>query len=146
MTLEEQSIYAMMGISPLVLTTQEVKDAKNAIVQVVLPGEAPKVVDSPAVEVDEPDPAPASVEPTPAPATESPKLVKRARPIPNESESTAEPKANAEASTIATVESPPEAEPLDADDAIATDDEDTAPKTRRRRRRRSSASGDDGES
>ena len=146
MTLEEQSIYAMMGISPLVLTTQEVKDAKNAIVQVVLPGEAPKVVDSPAVEVDEPDPAPASVEPTPAPATESPKLVKRARPIPNESESTAEPKANAEASTIATVESPPEAEPSDADDAIATDDEDTAPKTRRRRRRRSSASGDDGES
>jgi len=146
MTLEEQSIYAMMGISPLVLTTQEVKDAKNAIVQVVLPGEAPKVVDSPAVEVDEPDPAPASVEPTPAPATESPKLVKRARPIPNESESTAEPKANAEASAIATVESPPEAEPSDADDAIATDDEDTAPKTRRRRRRRSSASGDDGES
>jgi len=146
MTLEEQSIYAMMGISPLVLTTQEVKDAKNAIVQVVLPGEAPKVVDSPAVEVDEPDPAPASVEPTPAPATESPKLVKRARPIPNESESTAEPKANAESSAIATVESPPEAEPSDADDAIATDDEDTAPKTRRRRRRRSSASGDDGES
>ena len=146
MTLEEQSIYAMMGISPLVLTTQEVKDAKNAIVQVVLPGEAPKVVDSPAVEVDEPDPAPASVEPTPAPATESPKLVKRARPIPNESESTAEPKATAEASAIATVESPPEAEPSDADDAIATDDEDTAPKTRRRRRRRSSASGDDGES
>jgi ribonuclease E len=39
MTPKEQSIYAMMGISPLVLSPQEVKDPKNTIVQVVLPGE-----------------------------------------------------------------------------------------------------------
>jgi ribonuclease E len=39
MTPEEQSVYAMMGISPLVLSHKTVKDPKNTIVKVVLPGE-----------------------------------------------------------------------------------------------------------
>lgn len=48
MTPEEQEVYAWMGISPLVLSTQEVKNPKSAIVSVVLPGEAPpaEVADS----------------------------------------------------------------------------------------------------
>ncbi|MGF1499325.1 MAG: ribonuclease E/G [Elainellaceae cyanobacterium] len=39
MTPQEQDIYALMGISPLVLATEPVKSPKNAIVNVVLPGQ-----------------------------------------------------------------------------------------------------------
>ena len=47
MTPAEQRIYALMGISPLVLANQTVKDAKNTIVSVRLPGE--EEVESPIV-------------------------------------------------------------------------------------------------
>jgi len=40
MPLEEQRIYAMMGISPLVFSEQEVENPQNTVVSVVLPGEA----------------------------------------------------------------------------------------------------------
>ncbi|MBD2068564.1 ribonuclease E/G [Leptolyngbya sp. FACHB-671] len=40
MTLEEQDVYALMGVSPLVLATEEVKDPKSAVVTVTLPGES----------------------------------------------------------------------------------------------------------
>jgi ribonuclease E len=39
MTPEEQKIYALMGISPLVLANEEVKEPRNTVVSVVLPGE-----------------------------------------------------------------------------------------------------------
>jgi ribonuclease E len=41
MTPEEQDIYALMGISPLVLTTEAIKDPKAVVVMVNLPGETP---------------------------------------------------------------------------------------------------------
>ena len=41
MTPDEQRIYALMGISPLVLTHQTVKDPKTAVMNVVLPGQSP---------------------------------------------------------------------------------------------------------
>lgn len=41
MTAEEQEVYALMGVSPLVLTDRSVKNPKNAIVSVSLPGAAP---------------------------------------------------------------------------------------------------------
>jgi ribonuclease E len=41
MTPDEQDVYAWMGISPLILATQEVKHPKSALVMVTLPGEAP---------------------------------------------------------------------------------------------------------
>ncbi|HEY9858933.1 MAG TPA: Rne/Rng family ribonuclease [Candidatus Obscuribacterales bacterium] len=41
MTPEEQDVFALMGISPLVLLNQEVKDPKSAIIQIALPGQAP---------------------------------------------------------------------------------------------------------
>lgn len=41
MTPEEQDVYAWMGVSPLILSNQEVKNPKNAIVSILLPGEAP---------------------------------------------------------------------------------------------------------
>lgn len=40
MTPEEQDVYAWMGISPLILYTQEVKNPKSALITVVAPGEA----------------------------------------------------------------------------------------------------------
>ncbi|NJN56305.1 MAG: ribonuclease E/G [Leptolyngbyaceae cyanobacterium SL_5_9] len=43
MTLEEQDVYALMGVSPLVLATEEVKDPKSAVVTVTLPGESSRV-------------------------------------------------------------------------------------------------------
>jgi ribonuclease E len=44
MTLEEQEVYAQMGISPLVFIGKEVKDPRNTIVSVVLPGETAKTL------------------------------------------------------------------------------------------------------
>lgn len=41
MTPEEQEVYALLGISPLVLTDRTPTDAKSAVISVVLPGEAP---------------------------------------------------------------------------------------------------------
>ncbi len=52
MTPEEQQVYATMGISPLVLATQAVADPKNAIVQVVLPGEGGAIAASSLTESD----------------------------------------------------------------------------------------------
>lgn len=43
MTPEEQDIYALMGISPLVLANREVTDPKSAIVLVTLPGQTPEI-------------------------------------------------------------------------------------------------------
>ncbi len=45
MTPEEQDVYAWMGISPLALVTQEVKNPKSAIVSIVLPGQGPPPVE-----------------------------------------------------------------------------------------------------
>ena len=41
MTAEEQDVYAVMGVSPLVLTNRSLKNPKNAIISVTMPGEAP---------------------------------------------------------------------------------------------------------
>ncbi|PZV17160.1 MAG: ribonuclease E/G [Leptolyngbya sp.] len=43
MTPEEQEVYAWMGVSPLVLSQQDVKNPKSAVISVVLPGQAPSV-------------------------------------------------------------------------------------------------------
>jgi ribonuclease E len=40
MTQEEQDVYALMGVSPLVLTTEAVKDPKSIVIRVRLPGES----------------------------------------------------------------------------------------------------------
>ncbi|MBW4443900.1 MAG: Rne/Rng family ribonuclease [Plectolyngbya sp. WJT66-NPBG17] len=51
MTPDEQDVYAWMGISPLILSSQEVKNPKSAIVSVLLPGEAPpEAVQAPPIE------------------------------------------------------------------------------------------------
>lgn len=46
MTEEEQDVYSLIGISPLVLVDREVKDPRNVIVTVALPGQAPKIANN----------------------------------------------------------------------------------------------------
>ncbi len=144
MTPEEQGIYAMMGISPLVLSPQEVKDAKNTIVQVVLPGEAAKLTQNNdatdtgediAVEViDE-----ASSE-APTPASSMPILKSRSKTVEEETEI---PETTADAEeTVSADTTDDDATSINAD-VPAVVEAETAPKTRRRRRRRSSASDDE---
>ncbi|MFN3927136.1 MAG: Rne/Rng family ribonuclease [Pseudanabaenaceae cyanobacterium] len=57
MTPEEQQVYSLMGISPVVLARQEVKDPRNAIVTVTLPKVSPTA--EPVAPPAPPEPAPA---------------------------------------------------------------------------------------
>jgi ribonuclease E len=43
MTEEEQDVYSFMGISPLILSTEPVKDPKSIIVAVALPGQSTRM-------------------------------------------------------------------------------------------------------
>jgi ribonuclease E len=52
MTPEQQDIYALMGISPLVLLNRQVKNPKSAIVSVTLPGESAQTAPAPSVEAN----------------------------------------------------------------------------------------------
>jgi ribonuclease E len=138
MTPEEQSVYAMMGISPLVLSTKEIKDAKNAIVQVVLPGEAAQLTDSSS---DDGSQEKSEPEPETANATATEPILKSRR---KSTDPAAENGSSGElAATPAVETAAPNTEDSASSSAIEETAE-TAPKTRRRRRRRSSASGDDG--
>ncbi|NEQ45834.1 MAG: Rne/Rng family ribonuclease [Leptolyngbya sp. SIOISBB] len=144
MTPEEQGIYAMMGISPLVLSTQEVKDTKNAIVQVVLPGEAANLAQnneatdsgSTVVEVANDEASEA-----PTPASSMPILKSRSKVV-DEVPETQDAAAEAAESVLADT-SDDTAASIDTDDGAAVVEAETVPKTRRRRRRRSSASDDE---
>jgi ribonuclease E len=51
MTEEEQDVYSLIGVSPLVLVDREVKDPRNVIVTVALPGQAPKNAIKPSPDV-----------------------------------------------------------------------------------------------
>ncbi|WP_204137381.1 Rne/Rng family ribonuclease [Halomicronema sp. CCY15110] len=141
MTLEEQSVYAMMGISPLVLSTKEIKDAKNAIVQVVLPGEAVQLSDASSESSSQENADAVPEEPSaeePSATVTEPILKSRGQP-------TAPADGNGSA-TDSAVTVAVEAAEVSTENATASDATEAAvepaPKTRRRRRR-SSASGDD---
>jgi ribonuclease E len=42
MTPEEQDVYALMGISPLVLASEPVKDPKSTVISITPPGQTPR--------------------------------------------------------------------------------------------------------
>ena len=44
MTPDEQDVYALMGISPLVLSSEAVKDPKSAIIAITTPGQPPRLL------------------------------------------------------------------------------------------------------
>jgi ribonuclease E len=123
MTTEEQDVYALMGVTPLLKLDREVKTSKSVIINVVAPGqqattnppesvsESPRVIPTPRKEIAPPEPKPTPVvilEPTPEPAPET------------------------EPEVVLEILAPPEEEEVE-----------TAATANRRRRRRSSASGSD---
>lgn len=138
MSPEEQDVYAWMGISPLVMANQEVKNPKAAIISVVLPGELPPpvVVESTEEAGDDDKPVvtePVTVEAAPAPVTltELPKRRSVRLPSRQEQDDSAPP--------VVTTASDPAVD-TDTSEASASEasnsDGDTVV---RRRRRRSSA-------
>lgn len=147
MTPDEQRIYAMMGVSPLVLSQQPVNDPKNAVVSVVMPGESEKagttngatasVVTASTATQEAPKSAQSSSE------TVSEDDLPDAKASENRSTAQEQPVSDQNAAAVA-AESAPEA--ANASDAIAAppDEEPKAEETdvRRRRRRRSSSSSD----
>jgi ribonuclease E len=134
MTPEEQEVYALMGISPLVLVSREVKNPKSAMISVVTPGQSPN-----------PDVAlPLAAEPAPEGRTAAgarsaslssryaePEIVRSERaPLEVPELEPAEPAAAEESPSPATAAEPaPE----------ISDSESSAGVTRRRRRRSSAA-------
>ena len=52
MTPEEQDLYALMGISPLVLSTQSVKDSKNTVIDISSPSEGRSTENSTVVDTN----------------------------------------------------------------------------------------------
>jgi ribonuclease E len=157
MTPEEQDLYAFMGISPLVLATETVKDVKSVMIQVTLPGEKSRV-STPDVDLsgfDEADSADDHALEKAAPATDV-SLVEPKQESPRNGvnrPSTVESKRGAMKPEPASAE--PEPEPSAAE-AIAplpsptsktvmpvpTASNGSSSSTSRRRRRRSSASTD----
>lgn len=151
MTPDEQRIYAMMGISPMVLSTQEVADPRNVVVSVVLPGQTPPEIVS-LTPMEAPAEAPVEVpsvdmtEPEPALPKPSPSRVVRTRSARAQAQETDVippeaiapiPEPDIEPTPIAElnpIEATPEAEP-----------EESSSSVRRRRRRRSSSAGDGGD-
>ncbi len=135
MTSEEQRIYAMMGINPLILTPQAVKDPRNVIVKIALPGEG-GLSRAQVAASDEAMSEPAEIE---ASVTDTPALTETAA-------------TDAIAATPATDHEPPilavtspqvEVVPDAETHAASSEDEPETGAPRRRRRRRSSATGDD---
>ena len=165
MTPDEQRIYAMMGISPTVLSTQEIADPRNVVVSVVLPGQAPPeiVALTPAdisaeAEVELPAPAEAAPVALAEPETSAPKLApsrtvrtRSARAKAQEAEAAAPEVVMPETAALDVV---PEALSLAEPEAVMApetaagapepDMEEPTSTLRRRRRRRSSASEGEG--
>ncbi|HEY9805004.1 MAG TPA: hypothetical protein V6D04_00430, partial [Candidatus Obscuribacterales bacterium] len=141
MTPEEQDVFALMGISPLVLSSREVKDPKSAIIQVTLPGQAPPPPPiSSSVSATENGGAPPSE--FVAPRTPEPRL---APPVKNTATAVLE---TAPPVTAATVEDVAEVAPVETTPAEATptpvaEPEDNLGPARRRRRRSSAPSTED---
>ncbi|HEY9762041.1 MAG TPA: Rne/Rng family ribonuclease [Trichocoleus sp.] len=149
MTPDEQRIYAMMGISPLVLANQEVNDPKNIAISVVLPGEAANLSVMPPLVVPSVEPPPASTPEVEAskPSVEVGKPIVRRRQkpevefIPEVEPSTPEsldPQPDPVVAEATDFSVPEEVEATDNSSSDTSSDEVEA-SGRRRRRRRSSA-------
>ncbi len=138
MTPDEQDVYAWMGISPLVLSNQTVKNPKTALISVVLPGEAGELASVP---------EPEQVTLTPQLEKLEPATSGIAPPKPKRVEAEAV-ETNSVTSDLPNVRNSPNVsssiEPaLDVTDlAEAESETDGTPAVRRRRRRSSAAAGE----
>ena len=120
LTPDEQRIYAEMGVSPLVMSQEEIKDTKNVLVSVVAPGEVSEFTS-----VSLPDSE--SFEDNQNPEPEEVKKV-----ILDEVEPTATVDADDSQPNVSVAETT-----VSQEESVESDEEPTT--TRRRRRRRSSA-------
>ena len=140
MTPDEQDVYAWMGISPIVLTTQELKNPKSANIFVTLPGQAPPalpVVVAEAPTIKDEDFA-IAVETAPPQDSESISLKVRKKPSARVSPMVVdEPLLPSDLIE----EAPLNAEPV-LDEKPAPEPEEEALVTRRRRRRSSATTGE----
>jgi ribonuclease E len=147
MTTDEQRIYAMMGISPVVLApNQDLPDPRNVVISVVAPGQAPAstlqsdvsdTLDSEILTESPPPVAPLLVEktaPPPAPTLDLEPTPTVARVSPPDSPEISEP-IGAEQSSSEPISS-------EATNSLETEADNLV---RRRRRRRSSANGSEAE-
>jgi ribonuclease E len=150
MTSDEQRIYAMMGISPMVLSTQEVTDPRNVMVSVVLPGQAPpEIVSLTPMEASVEAPAEVAVVDIAEPEPPSPK------PTPSRTVRTRSARAKAQEADVMAPEAPstpePVIEPVSMVEPSPTEvtpeaEPESSGSVRRRRRRRSASTGDGGDS
>ncbi|MGD1948796.1 MAG: Rne/Rng family ribonuclease [Leptolyngbyaceae cyanobacterium] len=126
LTPDEQRIYAEMGISPLIMSQEEIKDTKNVVVSVILPGEDPPADNSldETVESSADEGAAVTFE-VRAAETDSTELT--------DSDLTDTSDSEAEDSEIAVLSSD------EANQSESEPEESDTPPTRRRRRRRSSS-------
>ncbi len=138
MTPDEQDVYAWMGISPIVLTTQELKNPKSANIFVMLPGQAPppppiQALETPKIEDEDPVPEggnspPLSPEPISLRVRKKPSARAVAEPEPLLT------------SNFTVVETP--SEPDLVEQPAVPEPEEDAMVTRRRRRRSSATTGE----
>jgi len=155
MTADEQDVYAFMGLSPLGLATEEVKDARSAVVSIFLPGEAPPGLTDPVEQNGDPEATSAQLERDDAvnKADEEDELDQSCDPTDDELDDTSRIEDalqeegeddQAFAHEAEAVDAQPEQLVLSAEDerTETEEGEDTDPSStfRRRRRRRSSAS------
>jgi ribonuclease E len=129
MTPEEQDVYALMGVSPLVKLDRDLKDLRSVILSVVLPGEADKTENS----------NPVPIESSREAKTIS--LVSKEEKTPEKVLVTASVSA-AETETPTETEIPTE---IPTDSASNTESQSSSPVIRRRRRRSSANSEDNDE-
>lgn len=136
MTSDEQRIYALMGISPLVLSNQSISDPKNVSIAVRLPGQ---VSSSPLVDSEPPSQAGETASATATPTKDvipNPKVISTVSTVAesaavNPTLTQADEQSATTAAELGMVDTPVT--------KVATNEADNAPPTRRRRRRRSSA-------
>jgi ribonuclease E len=146
MTPAEQDIYAWMGISPLILANQEVKNPKAAVISVVLPGQAPLEAEPEQMTLAS-QLEPVVLEPVVAAPKPKQRVIET---VPTGRQANTDLLEAEEVAEVAS-ELAPQFDSIEADDsvepeAVVTPDEsieaDDAPVTRRRRRRSSATTSD----
>lgn len=139
---DEQDVYALMGVSPLVRLNREVKNQKSVIVNVTLPGQIPS---TPTFETEVP-PSVSTTTPLPRPRVER---VDRVQPIDNSPEPWGEPPEAVSTTTPAPIPrrvvppiQPVQPPPVQTTQPSYMDDTPSDVTTRRRRRRSSATDSD----
>jgi ribonuclease E len=136
MSPEEQDVYALMGISPLVRLNREIRNPKSVILSVVLPGESGQTEEE-NEEVAESSSAPSSFALTPEAAQHSAPVIRSSAVAPvDEDAETSEPLLVTSSADTSELEMP-------SDSTAIGESDSNRPVIRRRRRRSSATDGED---